>query len=54
MVMSQRPRLSLTVYAQLEAYAEFKADFHNMSIHARHDLKKMWYKLPYLVSDVDA
>jgi len=34
MVISQRPRLSPTLFEKLMAYAEFKADFHSVSIRA--------------------
>lgn len=52
-VISQRPRLSPTLLEKLEAYVEFKADFHNVTIRTRKDLKKTWYKLSYLVGEVD-
>lgn len=53
MVISQRSRLSSTLYEQLEPYAEFKANFHNVSIRMRQDPKTAWYKSPYLVGEVD-
>jgi len=52
-VINQRRRLSPTLLGQLEAYAEFKVDFHNVSICARHDPNKVWYKFPYLVTNTD-
>lgn len=37
MVISQRLRLSSTLYAQYESIADFKEDFHNLHVHARRD-----------------
>lgn len=50
-MISKRPTLSPTLFEQLEAYVEFKVDFHNVSICARWDLKKVWYMFPYLVNE---
>lgn len=52
-VISQRPRLFPTLFEQLRAFAEFKADFHNVSIRAWKDTKHIWHKLPYLVSETN-
>jgi len=53
MVINQRLRLSPTIFEKLEAYVEFKVNFHSVSICVRKDPKKTWYKLSYLVSEVD-
>jgi len=52
-VISQWPRLSPTLFEQLRAFTEFKAEFHNVYIWARRDPKQIWHKLPYLVSETD-
>lgn len=39
------------VYANLQSYAEFKADFHQISISARKDPVQKWYDFPYLATD---
>jgi len=46
----QSPRLSPTLFGQLEAYMAFKVYFHNVSIHTKRDPKKVRYKLSYLVT----
>jgi len=51
MAINHKPRLSPTILEQLSRYAEFKADFHCISIQARKDLEHKWYDLPYLVTD---
>ena len=37
MAINRKPRLSLTVFANLQGYVEFKADFHDVPIKARKD-----------------
>lgn len=53
MVISQRPRLSPTVYYQYETLNDFKDDIQNLHVHLRRDRKKTWYKLLYLVAEED-
>ena len=53
MVINKRPRLSPILFMQLMAYAEFKVNFHSVSIRAWKDPKHTWHKLPYLVSMID-
>lgn len=52
-VINQWPRLSPTLFDELKTYAEFKVDFHNVSICARKDPEGKWHVLPYLVSKTD-
>lgn len=53
MDIKQRPRLSHTLFEQLRAFEEFKADFHNVLIRARRGPQEVWHKLPYLVVETD-
>lgn len=41
-VISQRLRFSPTLFEQLRVFAEFKADFHNVSIRVRKDTRYIW------------
>lgn len=49
MVINWHARLFPTFFGKLTAYAEFKDDFHNVSIHAWKDLEGTWHVFPYLV-----
>jgi len=49
MVISQKPRLSPTLFTQLMAYGDVKDDFHSVSIRAWKDPQHTWHQLPYLV-----
>lgn len=40
-----------TVFSNLHIYAEFKEDFHHVSIRAQKDPAQTWYALPYLATD---
>lgn len=52
-VVSQRPRLSPTLFENYRGVAGFKADFHRVYIKARKDLDEIWYPLTYLVTKLD-
>lgn len=51
MVINHKLRFSPMVYANLQGYAKFKVDFHQVSIKARKDPSQKWYDLPYLETD---
>ena len=51
MAINHKPKLSPTVYANLQGYAKFKANFHNVFIRAQKELAQKWYDLPYLAID---
>lgn len=51
MAINHKLQLSPMVYANLQSYAEFKADFHRISIRAWKDPAKKWYSFPYLAID---
>lgn len=44
-------RLSPTVFPNMQGYAEFKADVHDVSNRARKDPEQTWYEFPYLATD---
>lgn len=48
-IISQRPRLSPTLFEQLRAFTESKSDLHNVSIRVRRNPNHIWHKMPYLV-----
>lgn len=50
MAISRKPRLLPTVFSNLQGYAEFKADFHNVAIRAWKDPVQKLYDLPYLAT----
>ncbi len=50
MAINRKPRLSLTVFANLKGYSKFKAYFHHVAIKVRKDLAQKWYDLPYLAT----
>jgi len=45
------PKLSPTVYNNLQIFTEFKAVFHHVYIRACKDPTKTWNELPYLSMD---
>lgn len=51
MWINRRKRLSPTVYAILQSFAEFKADMHNIHVWAWKDPAKEWTKLPFIAFD---
>lgn len=51
MVINRKPWLSPTVFANLQGYAKFKADFYHVAIKAWKDPMQKWYDLPYLETD---
>jgi len=51
MAINYKLRILPTVYANLQSYAEFKADFHQISIKAQKDPAQKWYDLSYLATD---
>lgn len=51
MAISRKLRFSPMLYANLQGYVEFKADFHRVSIMAWKDHAHKWYDLPYLETD---
>lgn len=53
MAVNNRPRLSPTLFQQLKAFAEFKANFQNVCVRIGKDSQEVWYKMPNLVDDID-
>ena len=51
MAINHKPWLSPTIYASLQSFAEFKADFHHVFIRVLKDPTKTWHDLPYLATD---
>jgi len=51
MVLSQRPRLSPTLFTQLSTCKALKVDFHRVYIQVRKNLEKKWHQFPYLMSE---
>ena len=51
MAINRKPRFLTTVYANLQGYAEFKTNFHHVSIRAQKDPVHKWYDLHYLAMD---
>jgi len=51
MGINHKLRLSPTVYASLQRFAKFKADFHHVFIREWKDPMESWHNLPYLATD---
>lgn len=51
MGINLKSQLSPTIYNNLQSFAEFKADFHNIFLRARKDLAKKWNELPFIATD---
>ena len=51
MAINHKQQLLPTVYTNLRGYAEFKADFHRVSIRTQKDPMQKWYNFPYLEMD---
>jgi len=53
MVITQWSRLSPNLHSQYTNIADFKANFHNLSIQKKKDPTRTWHKLPYLATEED-
>lgn len=51
MGINYKPRLSPIIYASLQSFVEFKADFNHVFIKVQKDPMKTWHNLPYLATD---
>jgi len=51
MGINRKPRLSPTVFNNLQSFAEFRADFHTIYIRVCKDPTKKWSELPFIATD---
>ena len=51
MAINCKLQFSPTIYANLQSYVDFKANFHQISISERKDPAQKWHDFPYLATD---
>ena len=53
MEILRTPRLTNELFSKYEGAAKFRADLHHVFIQARADPRHRWFKLPYVVTELD-